>query len=57
MHTIIKLGARKLPTMLGAGILSISLAGLAAAALGLTLTIGAGVVSAAIGMVVGSRYS
>lgn len=57
MSKIVQLGARKLPTMLGAGILMISLVGLGAAAFGLTLTVGSELVFAGIGMAVGSRFS
>ena len=57
MSRIIKIGARKLPTMLGAGILGVSIVGLTAAAFGATMTIGIELVSAAVGMALGGRYS
>jgi len=57
MSKIVSAGARKLPTMLGAAILAISIVGLAAAALGLTFTVGAEIVTAAAGMAIGSRYA
>jgi hypothetical protein len=57
MAKIVQMGARKLPTMLGAGILSISVVGLAAAAIGASLTVGAEVLVALVGMALGSRYA
>jgi hypothetical protein len=57
MSKLIEMAARKLPTMLGAGILAVSLVGLALAAVGASLTIGAELVAAAAGMAVGSRYA
>lgn len=57
MSKLIQLGARKLPTMLGAGILSISIVGLAFAAVGASLTLGVELISAAVGMAVSSRYA
>jgi hypothetical protein len=54
---LVQMGARKLPTMLGTAILTISLVGLTAAALGLSLTVGAELLSAAVGMAIGSRYA
>lgn len=57
MSRLIELAARKLPTMLGAGILSVSFVGLAVAAMGASLTIGAELAAAAAGMAVASRYA
>jgi hypothetical protein len=57
MSKLIQVGARKLPTMLGAGILSISIVGLAAAVVGASLTLGAELITAALGMAVASRYA
>ncbi|MGY2732818.1 hypothetical protein [Sphingomonas sp. UYP23] len=57
MSNLVRLGVQKLPTMLGVGILSVSVVGLAAASLGLSLTLGAEIISAAAGMALGSRYS
>lgn len=57
MSQLIQLAAAKLPTMLGAGILSISIVGIAAAAVGFTMSVGIELFSAGVGMAVGSRYA
>lgn len=57
MSNLIQLGARKLPTMLGAGILSVSIVGLAAAVIGASLTLGVELITAGVGMAVASRYA
>ena len=50
-------GVNKLPTVLGAGILGVAVAGLAAASVGMALTMGGEVVSAMIAMVAAGRYA
>lgn len=57
MSHIVQAGARKLPTMLGAGILAVAGAGLFAGAVGLVMPLGVEIASAGIGMVVGSRFA
>lgn len=57
MSRIVRIGARKLPTILGAGILGVALFGLAAASLGFSLSLLGEVVSAAAGMAIGGKYS
>lgn len=57
MSRIVQIGVRKLPTMLGAGILCVSIVGIAAAAIGLSMTVGVELIAAAAGMALGSRYS
>lgn len=57
MSKFVQIGARKLPTMLGMGILGVSLVGLLSAALGAPFTLAGELLSAAVGMAVGSRYA
>jgi hypothetical protein len=47
----------KLPTMLGAGILGVSLIGLGAAAIGVAFPLAAELLAAGAGMAIGSRYA
>ena len=57
MSHFVQVGARKLPTMLGAGILAVAGVGLFAGAIGFVLPLGVELASAGIGMVVGSRFA
>lgn len=57
MSKFVQVSAQKLPTMLGAGILSVSLVGLAAGLFGVTLTVAFEVTTAVVGMVLSSRYA
>ena len=50
-------GARKLPTILGGGILGIAFVGLCYATMGATIPLGAELLSAAGGMLVAGRYA
>lgn len=57
MSTYIKRGAKKLPTVLGGGILGVAFVGVAAATAGLALPLLGEVLSAAVGMAVASRFA
>lgn len=57
MSAYIRRGARKLPTMLGGGILGVAFIGLIAASAGLALPLAGEVISAAVGMAVASRFA
>lgn len=57
MSHIVQASARKLPTMLGAGILAVATVGLVAGAIGFVVPVSAEIVSAGIGMAVGSRFA
>lgn len=57
MSAYIKIGARKLPTVLGGGILGIAMAGIIAMTAGLALPLAGEIISAAVGMAVASRYA
>jgi hypothetical protein len=54
---IVQASARKLPTMLGAGILAVSIVGLTAAVFGFTFPLVAELASAVAGMAIGGKYA
>lgn len=57
MSKIVNAGARKLPTILGGGILGIAFVGLCFATAGATLPLGGEVLSAMGGMIVAGRFA
>lgn len=57
MSTYIRRGAKKLPTVLGGGILGVALVGVAAMSAGLALPLMGEILSAAVGMAVASRFA
>lgn len=57
MSKIVNVGARKLPTILGGGILGVAFVGLCFATAGLSLTLAAELIAAGGGMVVAGRYA
>lgn len=57
MSKIVNTGARKLPTILGGGILGVAFVGLCFATAGLSLTLAAELMAAGGGMVVAGRYA
>lgn len=57
MSKIVIVGARKLPTILGGGILGIAFIGLCFATAGVSLSIGAELLSAVGGMVVAGKFA
>lgn len=57
MARMVKIGARKLPTILGGGILGVVFVGLALATFGLALPLAGELISAAFGMAVASRFA
>lgn len=57
MSKLVRSGARKLPTMLGGGILGVAAVSLALATAGISLPLSGELLSAFIGAVIASRYS
>jgi hypothetical protein len=57
MSHLVQLAAAKLPTMLGGGILGVSVAGASAALIGLGFGMAAELISAVIGIAVATRFS
>lgn len=57
MSRYVRIGARKLPTVLGGGILGVAAIGLIMATAGLTLPLAGELASAAVGMIVAGRYA
>jgi len=57
MAAYVRAGARKLPTILGGGILGVAFISLAASTVGLVLPLIGELISAVVGMVLVSRYA
>ena len=57
LSNLIQLAAAKLPTMLGGGILGVSVVGLSAAVVGFTLGMAGEVLAAGAGMYLANRYA
>jgi hypothetical protein len=57
MSRIVQIGARRLPTILGGGILGIVMIGLCAATAGASLSLLGEAISAAAGMIVANHYA